>query len=86
VSADLEAARTAPCTCLDQMNEHLRPYGGAVLTSLLSEPPRVFVATTHLESVKRKKKLPLVVATFCPFCGVKVPEDTGPLAKLKESS
>lgn len=72
------------CNCLDQMNEALRPHGGEIMTSLFSEPPRLFVTTTHLANVKRKRKLPLVVATYCPFCGVKVPEDTGPLAKLKE--
>lgn len=71
------------CDCRAAINEHLRPHGGELLESLFSEPPRLFVATTYRANVKRKKKLPLVVATFCPFCGVRIPEDTGPLSKLQ---
>lgn len=77
---------TVACNCRDAINDELAKHGGELLASLFCDPPRLFVATTHRMDVKRKKKLPLVVATFCPFCGVRIPEDTGPLSKLQDAS
>lgn len=76
---------TTACNCSKAVNDRLAESGGELLASLFCDPPRIFVATTHRAGVKRKKKLPPVVATFCPFCGVRIPNDTGPLSKLRST-
>lgn len=58
------------CDCFREVNEHLKTLGGELLCSLLSNPQRVFIAT---HKKKGARKLPLVQASFCPFCGEKYP-------------
>lgn len=62
------------CKCISEMNEHLKPHGGEILINLFG-PPRAFISTHQLDAPKgkRKPKVPYVMATFCPFCGVKYP-------------
>lgn len=63
------------CDCIDHVNAKLRQFGGEVLVNLLG-PERVFISTHQPPPAKgtRRKKLPLVAATFCPFCGTAYPE------------
>lgn len=62
----------AECICFSQMDEKLKPHGAALLCNLFG-PPRAIVSTYQLlaEKGKRRKKVPYVLASFCPFCGVK---------------
>jgi hypothetical protein len=54
------------------MDEHLKPLGGQLLCNLFG-PPRAIVSTYQLtpEKGKRRKKVPYVIASYCPFCGTK---------------
>lgn len=64
--------KTKTCNCFSQINEHLKPYGAELLCNLFG-PPQAIIST-YREKVTRGKKVPLVFATFCPFCGVKYPK------------
>ncbi len=68
------------CNCAKSVNERLAENGGELLVDLFN-PQRTFVATIHKADVKRKKKLPLVQASFCPFCGVKYPPSLSPFKR-----
>lgn len=61
------------CSCFKQIDEHLKAYGGELLRNLFG-PPRAIVST-YREKAVRGKKMPIVFATFCPFCGVRYPKD-----------
>jgi hypothetical protein len=61
------------CNCFSQINEHLKTYGGELLCNLL-EPPRAIIST-YREKAVRGKKMPIVFASFCPFCGGKYPKN-----------
>lgn len=69
------AAEATPCNCFSQINEHLATYGGELLCNLFG-PPRAIVST-YREPKKggHRKKMPIVLATFCPFCGNKYPKE-----------
>lgn len=71
-SAEMKSDSIDSCNCIAGMDDLLKPMGGKILVNLVG-PPRAFVSTYQLPTVKgkRRKKVPLVRATFCPFCGVK---------------
>lgn len=68
-------SKTRECKCFDQINEHLKPYHGELLCNLFG-PPRAIVSTfqNRVNGRKPKMRMPLVFATFCPFCGTKYPK------------
>ena len=70
------------CNCFNEINKYLAPSGGELLSSLFSEEPRAFVATYREPKKGRRPKVPLVQATFCPFCGKKYPRE----AKMRGSA
>lgn len=65
------------CECVSEMNERLKDHNGRVSIAILMPAAghnnlraRVLVQTEKLDRAKRKK-LPSVIATYCPFCGEK---------------
>lgn len=66
------------CNCFSDVNAELAKSNGELLADFFTDPPRVFISTYRR---KGRKKLPLVQASFCPFCGEKYPENKIALTK-----
>jgi len=62
------------CNCNDVINDHLAQHGSKLETSWFPESPRVFIKT-YVTEKKRGRKAPYMMATYCPFCGEKYPEE-----------
>lgn len=63
------------CDCIAKLNEKLRPHNGKIALAILLPTEgsnelrsRVLVQTEKLDAAKRKK-VPAVMASYCPFCG-----------------
>lgn len=72
-----ESPKTTPmcrkgstCNCLDEVNNLLRPenYRVGFSVSLAGGDTRVVLDVSKIEPRKGRKP-PVLVATFCPFCG-----------------
>lgn len=66
-----------PCNCLSEMDGALKAggYNAAIVCTLMSAPSRAVIETYKPKTGRGAgKKPPVVIATFCPFCGVKYPE------------
>lgn len=59
------------CGCIAKVNGLLAPKNAQLLVNLLDDT-YTMVAVCKLDETKRAK-LPLVIASFCPFCGIKSP-------------
>lgn len=64
------------CDCIAKLDEKLKPYNGKIALAILLPAEgsdalrsRVLVQTEKLDPGKRSKKLPAVMASYCPFCG-----------------
>jgi hypothetical protein len=66
------------CDCIKNTNELLKPYGAVVMSSLFG-PPEACVET-YTEKKIRGKRTPVLMASFCPFCGVKYERSAPPAA------
>lgn len=65
------------CDCFDKVNGLLKPHGAVLNFNLFDKTPRAFVVViASTEKRKRGRKIPLMQATFCPFCGTKYPKET----------
>lgn len=62
------------CDCIEQFNKILKPKN-ARIEQAFSCFPKVELtgALISVEKLGRGKRPPLVVASFCPFCGTKYP-------------
>lgn len=79
------------CDCATRMNAHLAKFNGRLATGLQITPSmdlksRLLVGTEKIDP-KKRKPVPSVMASFCPFCGEKamgdaLPED-GPILPPK---
>lgn len=58
------------CKCFSTMNEKLKPYN-AQLAGNLFDYRYTLVETWRIEKGRGTKKPPIVVASYCPFCGKK---------------
>lgn len=60
--------------CIGKIDELLATRGGRLKLAIKIDgsPRDVYVATEPLEG-KRKDKVGLLAATYCPFCGKKMP-------------
>ena len=84
----------ADCDCITQVNEALKPHGarlalsfrlteemveqdGKQLRSLQFARVRCQVALERIDA-KSRKRLPGMMASFCPFCGVALQDEEGP--------
>lgn len=68
------------CKCIEEFNERLAPHNGKIdvalalvdnMTRMVARPQ---VATRKIDA-KKRKPVPVVMAAFCPFCGVNLGED-----------
>lgn len=59
------------CKCKDEVNAHLAQHNGRLQNNLLDDTT-IFIETAKLDEKKRGKP-PAMIATFCPFCGEKLP-------------
>lgn len=69
----MSEGKTAHGPCCDgvaQINESLAEYNATVVTTLFGQPKCV-IATTRLRDGVRAKRAPMVLASYCPFCGSK---------------
>lgn len=66
------------CNCIEQINEHLKERKAEIaqrlmLSNQMSDisvsPP--IIATQWIGKKPRGEKLPVIMASYCPFCGEK---------------
>lgn len=62
------------CDCINKINKHLEPQN-AIITVNFFDEPQAFISLSKRDKEKRGK-LPLLLASFCPFCGEKYKEGT----------
>ncbi len=67
------------CDCVKNMDAHLKDHNaqlafGFQTTKSMNLVSRLLVGTEKIDKTKRKP-LPHVMASFCPFCGVKMNEE-----------
>lgn len=79
------AAPPSVCGCISEVGNFLREHNACLETTLFSQPERVVIRTSKIDTRKRGNPPPML-ATFCPFCGTRYPADTGPLARLNGAS
>lgn len=63
------------CDCMKSVNEKLAAHNGRLATAFqitgdMGVRMRLLLATEKLDKTKRKA-VPSVTASYCPFCGVK---------------
>jgi hypothetical protein len=71
-----ETTETNECECLEQMCRALEPHGVWV-DRTFSSPSKAVVSTSWRPAFKPKRgqRVPVLLATFCPFCGVRYEPD-----------
>jgi hypothetical protein len=62
--------------CFNKFDEHLHAHNGRLamglqVTEKMGLRARLLIATEKIDKSKRKT-VPSVMASFCPFCGVKL--------------
>lgn len=70
------------CDCIEVVNERLQAQNGVLVTTFpFNAPRRIAVAVDKFKTGRGTRAAPRVVATFCPFCGVRYREaNTSPQA------
>ena len=68
------------CKCVAAIDKYLKPNNGRVdqimqLVELKRTRNRIAIVTEKLNA-KKRKPVPLVLASFCPWCGEKLKDDT----------
>jgi len=63
------------CDCMKQVNEKLASHNGRLATGFqmtadMGIKMRLLLATEKLDK-KKRKPVPTVTASYCPFCGTK---------------
>lgn len=57
------------CDCVTDLNARLKAeHNGILITTLFGSPTRCTVGVDKLDT-KVRKRPPVVIASFCPFCG-----------------
>ncbi len=63
------------CKCVEEMDKELKSHNGRVALAILMPAEgsnrlrsRVLVQTMKLDT-KKRKPVPAVMASYCPFCG-----------------
>ena len=78
------------CECIERVNTAMRNQGQnqEVTASIRLRPEGVFafaVIETEKVDPRRRTKDPRLIATFCPFCGVKYAQPSEPSSTGEES-
>lgn len=60
------------CTCLAQINAKLKPSNGRLATGFTVPDMHTHILIQVEKIAPRGKRPPLVLPTFCPFCGEKL--------------
>lgn len=71
-----------PCDCIARVNEQLAALNAALDVPLSidmktgqTQPPKLTVAVCKRDT-KKRGRLPVLFASYCPFCGVAYTEKT----------
>jgi hypothetical protein len=59
------------CNCFAEVNDKLAPENGEIETNLVGTPGAVILISVVKKDAKARKKPPRLIASYCPFCGVK---------------
>jgi len=62
------------CSCIDRVNEHLRPKNTRLALTILFHPPVDAVPTIVTEQIEKgrgKTRASVVIPSHCPFCGTR---------------
>lgn len=65
------------CNCVEQVNLELEKYNACLRTKLIADfktremDRRIVLPLSKRDSTK-KSKLPTVLCTYCPICGIKL--------------
>lgn len=78
------------CKCVAAIDKYLKPNNGRVaqimqLVELKRTRNRIAIVTEKLNA-KKRKPVPLVLASFCPWCGEKLKDDTAITPKPSDSA
>jgi hypothetical protein len=76
---------SAGCDCIAQVNAELESRNTRLVTSILLRAPGAMkrqasldltavIATERIENRRDGKRATVVLPTFCPFCGKKIPK------------
>ncbi len=66
------AASLNACDCIESISKTLREEHNALMVCTLFSPQKAVIGTEKIDSKKRSRP-PMLIASFCPFCGVKYP-------------
>ena len=68
---------TKSCNCIALAGKKLEPHNTRLIVSisLTGACDRAVIATERIKSLRDNKRPLHVVATYCPFCGKKYPEE-----------
>lgn len=66
------------CSCIEEVNARLAPYNGMLAFGFTAQGNnsmhgKLLIQTEKLDRSKRAS-IPVVAATYCPFCGSKLEE------------
>lgn len=56
------------CDCIQQTNNMLKEHNVRLVSTMFSKPEVVVVETAKIDTKKRGRP-PVMLASFCPFCG-----------------
>lgn len=59
------------CDCIAKTNDLLRPHNAELSLNLI-DPTYVVVATEKID-VKKRGRIPVMIASYYPFCGERYP-------------
>ena len=65
------------CDCIETMQAMLEPENARLALTIQWTSGRAFPTIQTEKIAPRGKKLPIVVPSYCPFCGVKYAEVSG---------
>ncbi len=65
------------CDCANAVNDRLKFSNAIISTNMLRTGIRACIVIEKLDLTKRgkRRRLPVLQATYCPFCGTKYPKD-----------
>jgi hypothetical protein len=78
------------CDCMELVDKDLAQHGVQLNSNILSEPRRAILQTIPLTpkpgEKRRRRRPPVVLATYCPFCGTKYPPFEDPFTEKSDAA